>query len=106
MTFAHFQTPGNTPSVKDLLIKPVRIGAMTSEASFNKRTLSLSSPTALLDFKDLRALWTKFTFTLSRWNSKGEVLEVKTVETFKVSSVKRPITDLRRVSHNRPTKEH
>ena len=40
MTFAHFQTPGNTPSVKDLLIKPVRIGAMTSEVSFNKRALS------------------------------------------------------------------
>lgn len=54
MTFAHFQTPGNTPSVKDLLIKPVRIGAMTLETSFNKRAVSLSSPTALLDFKDLR----------------------------------------------------
>ena len=75
MTFAHFQTPGNTPSVKDLLIKPVRIGAMTSEASFNKRALSLSSPTALLDFKDLSSH-----LTLSRW--KGRVLEVKTVETF------------------------
>ena len=47
MTFAHFQTPGNTPSVKDLLIKPVRIGAIRSEAPFNKRALSLSSPTAL-----------------------------------------------------------
>ena len=81
-TFAYFQTPGNTPSVKDLLIKPVRIGAMTSEASFNKRALSLSSPTALLDFKDLRALRTKFTLTLSRWNSKGGVLDVKPVETF------------------------
>ena len=54
VTFAHFQIPGNTPSVKDLLIKPVRIGAMTSEASFNKGAVSLSSPTALLDFKDLR----------------------------------------------------
>ena len=41
---------------------------MTSEASFNKRALSLSIPTALLDFKDLRALRTKFTSTLSRWN--------------------------------------
>ena len=81
MTFAHFQTLGNTPSVRDLLIKPVRIGAMTSEASFNKRVLSLSSPT-LLDFKDLRALRTKFTPTLSRWNSEGGVLEVKQSKRF------------------------
>ena len=70
VTFAHFQAPGNTPSVNDLLFKPVRIGAMTSEASFKKLALSLSSHTALLDFKDFR------------WNSEGGVLEVKTVETF------------------------
>ena len=56
MTFAHFQTLGNTPSLKDLLIKPVGVWAMTLEASFNRRALSLSSPTALLGFKDLRAL--------------------------------------------------
>ena len=37
----------NTPSAKDLLIKLARSGAMTSEASFNKRALSLSSLTAL-----------------------------------------------------------
>ena len=37
VTFAHFQTP-----------------AMTLETSFNKRAVSLSSPTTLLDFKDLR----------------------------------------------------
>ena len=48
---------------------------MTSEASFNKQALSFSSPTALLDFKDLSSH-----LTLSRW--KGGVLEVKTVETF------------------------
>ena len=39
-------------------------------------------PTASLDFKHLWALRTKFTLTLYRWNSKGGVLEVKTVETF------------------------
>ena len=82
MTFADFQTPGNTPSVKDLLIKPLRIGAMTSEASFNKRALSLSSPSALLVFKDLRALRTNFTVTSSRWNLKGGVQEAETVEMF------------------------
>ena len=80
MTFADFQTLGNTPSVKDQLIKPIRIGTMTLEASFNKRALSLSIPTAL-DFKGLRALRIKFTLTLSRWNSREGMLEVKTVET-------------------------
>ena len=50
--------------------------------STSEHLISLSSPTALLGFKDLRALRTKFTLTLSRWNSKGRVLEVKTVETF------------------------
>ena len=50
--------------------------------STSQHLISLSSPTALLGFKDLRALRTKFTLTLSRWNSKRRVLEVKTVETF------------------------
>ena len=41
--------------------------------STSEHLISLSSPTALLGFKDLRALRTKFTLTLSRWNSKRRV---------------------------------
>ena len=93
MTFAHFQTLGNTSSLKDLLIKPVSVWAMTSEASFNRRALSLSSPTALLGFKDLRALRTKFTLTLSKWNLEEGVSEVKAVDMFEtVLLVLSPLT--------------
>ena len=67
VTFADFQTPGNTPSVKDLLIKPVRIGAMTSEASLNKRALSLSSPIALLDFLKRRGAGSKNNRKVLKW---------------------------------------
>ena len=41
--------------------------------STSQHLISLSSPTALLGFKDLRALRTKFTLILSRWNSKRRV---------------------------------
>jgi len=64
-TLADFHTLGNCPSAKDLFISSVRTGAMTSEASFNRRALSLSRPTAFFVFRDLRAFCTKLHETVA-----------------------------------------
>ena len=56
---------------------------MTPEASFNRQALSLSRPTALFVFRDLRAFCTKFTVTLLRLNSQGGVLVIGIVGIFR-----------------------
>ena len=70
ITFAVFHIEGNVLVWRDKLNKAVREGVITSTASFKRRALILSRPTALLVFNELMDLETKS--SLIGWNVKVE----------------------------------